>query len=67
MEIGTLTKLKLKVTVVTFGKTPGRKIARLIAPPPPSPHFLQDLPFLECPYPSSIVPSLLSWDSNYAQ
>ena len=35
MEIGTLTKLKLKVTVVTFGKTPGRKIARLIAPPPP--------------------------------
>ena len=60
MEIGTLTKLKLKVTVVTFGKTPGRKIARLIALPP---HFLQDLPFLECPYPSSIVPSLLSWDS----
>ena len=35
MEIGTLIKLKLKVTVVTFGKTPGRKIARLIAPPPP--------------------------------
>ena len=31
MEVGTLTKLKLKATVVTFGKTPGRKIPRLTA------------------------------------